>query len=460
MCGIAGVYRGRESTVNQMLDKIEHRGGDGRGVKVLGDAIHGHVRLALLDTTEGSAQPFVLDGTVLSFNGEIWNYKHLKGYMFETGFKTTGDTEVLAHWLNNKGVEGLNALSGMFCFAWTKNNRTIICRDAFGEIPVYIAQTKDGYCWASERKAFLGLPGTTMPRALPPGYYFDTQSGKFIKWYAPDGRAKQLDKQLTKPFLKQRLVEGVNQRLHADANVAALISGGLDSSIILTLAKQTNPGVVAYTAVYDPNSDDLKNSRIICNELEVPLVEVIVPVTDQAVTESLQAIEISSKAQIEIGVLCSPLAAAIKSDGFKACLSGEAADELFGGYGNFCIKANKATEAEVISLRKAQLAKMSRGNFVRCNKIFMRHGVECRLPFMDKQLVEKAVLTGKALSPLGKRILKDTFGGVVSDKIIKRTKDTFQGGSGVSSYLATLYDSPTRYYNSALKAEFGYLPKD
>jgi asparagine synthase (glutamine-hydrolysing) len=174
----------------------------------------------------------------------------------------------------------------------------------------------------------------------------------------------------------------------------------------------------------------------------------------------MESIEIPSKAQIEIAVLCVPLAKRIAAEGFKACLSGEAADELFGGYGNFCIQASRETDDGVIRLRLEQLAKMSRGNFVRCNKAFMAGGVECRLPFMEQRLVESAVQLTKSESPPGKKLLKMAAESILPKWIINRPKDTFQGASGVADEIARRIASPTKFYNSELRKRFGYLPED
>ncbi len=174
----------------------------------------------------------------------------------------------------------------------------------------------------------------------------------------------------------------------------------------------------------------------------------------------MRGIEIASKAQIEIAALCLPLARRVRAEGFKACLSGEAADELFGGYGNFCIQASKASPDEVRALRRGQLAKMARGNFVRCNKAFMAAGVECRLPYMEQRLVESSVQLDLKQSPAGKKLLKEAARGLVPDRIIRRTKETFQGGSGVSAETEKRFPSPIKFYNAELRTMFGYLPKD
>jgi asparagine synthase (glutamine-hydrolysing) len=456
MCGIAGTFGGSQAEVEAMMRRIAHRGPDGSGVYAAGNTIHGHVRLALLDLTEASSQPFLRGATCLSFNGEIWNFQELRKQLEaqDQVFRTSGDTEVLAATLQTLGlVKGAQALDGMFAFAWTDaDNRSWLVRDAFGKIPLYLAKRGASYYWASERKAF---PKGLQPIAVPPGYAFCLNSGQWLKWYSLPPATETTPLQVL-----QQLRAGIKKRLTADAPVCCLISGGLDSSLILALAKEVAPSVTAFTAVFQKDSEDAQSARRLCSDLQVPLVEVPVVCSSESIAKAICSIEIASKAQIEIAVLCLPLAAAIAERGFKACLSGEAADELFGGYGNFCIKAASATEAQIKQLRLDSLAKMSRGNFVRCNKAFMAAGVECRLPFMEQELVESVIQLGKQQSPPGKVLLKQAAEGVLPRWIVKRNKDTFQGGSGISEAVSRQIANPIKFYNTELKKQYGYLPKD
>jgi len=455
MCGIAGTIGEKVEDVEFMLNRIRHRGPDGQGAFDHGGVIHGHVRLALVDLSSASAQPFRREGSTLSFNGEVWNFRKLRSELEAAGesFSTTGDTEVLAAMLNRYGLECLSKVDGMFAFAWSSPSAGHwLVRDSFGKIPLYVAKTKAGYKWASERKAFArGVHAI----AIPPGHAFNLGTGEWLRWYNMPAKTA-----CPAPRVLEFLRAGVAKRLDADAPVCCLISGGIDSSIILALAKELRPDVVAFTAVFNKEAEDARSARKLCADLSVKLIEVPVSLDDKAILQAMSAIEIPSKAQIEIATLCLPLASRVYEEGFRACLSGEASDELFGGYGNFCIQASKQDDSGVINLRREQLAKMARGNFVRCNKAFMAHGVECRLPFMEQQLVEAAVQLGKSESKLGKALLKEACRDVLPAWIIKRQKDTFQGGSGASAEIASRLHSPVKYYNSEMKRLFGYLPEN
>lgn len=449
MCGITGSFAAKGFDVGTHLDLIRHRGPDGSGVASLGPAVHGHVRLAMLDLSDASAQPFHQDGGLLSFVGEIWNHAALRAELATYGcrFRTTGDTEVLAYALAHWGEDALPRLDGMFAFAWSHADRHILARDRFGKVPLYVSRRDATFIWSSERK---GLGRRVPAAALPAGSVLDLATGQVRLWYRlpPRGSSNR--------SLADLLKDGIETRLNADAPLCCLISGGLDSSLILTIAKHYRPAIVAYTAVLDIKAADLKAARRLCQALEVRLVEVKVsPPSPADLTAALQVIEIPSKAQIEIAALCLPLARAIAADGFKACLSGEAADELFGGYGSMCIKGSSADDTGWRAIRLQQLAKMARGNFVRCNKAFMAHGVECRLPFMHRPLVETALGLSKAQSPPGKKALKAAARDIIPDWIIRRTKDTFQGGSGMADACARALANPAGFYRAETLRIYG-----
>lgn len=453
MCGLVGAYAMPGIDLAFGLERIRHRGPDGSGIAEDAAMRHGHVRLAVQDLNARSDQPFRLGGGVLTFNGEIWNFAALRAELATLThhvFVTSGDTEVLALALDHWGMPGaLDHLDGMFAFAWSKDGAAWLARDRFGKIPLYVHRRDDGYVWASERKAFPGL----WFDALPPGDALDLTTGKIHHWYRlPDAGGGAADGILA------QLETGVERRLVADAPLCCLLSGGLDSSLIATLAKRHKPDLVAFTAVMDDEpSLDLDAAKRVAASLNMPLEIVRVRAPDVAALEAAATtIELPSKAQVEIATLCIPLAAAIRANGFKVVLSGEAADELFGGYGSMIIKGYRADDAAWRAIRMRQLAKMARGNFVRCNKVFMAHGVECRLPFMDRDLVETVINLSKADCPPGKGLLKRHAARLgLADKIIRRTKQTFQGGAGTDRAALKAVARPRAFYRTVIANHFG-----
>lgn len=452
MCGIAGSFR-CDVDVAAMVRRLRHRGPDGCGVEARGDTVLGHARLSVRDLTDASAQPFRLDDVVLTYNGEIWNHVELRASSTRTDWRTTGDTEVVADAIARLGSGALPRLDGMFSLAWHSPEGTFLARDLFGKIPLYWVRVGAGACWASERKAF---PTRLRPfvEALPPGHRLNLDTMELTRYaeVTPRRSVVQLD---------ELLQRSVHRRMVADAPLCCLISGGLDSSLILSHALAERRDVVAYTAYADDRSSDLAAARQLCRDWGVKLREVPVTVTLAGLEQAAWSIEVASKAQIEIAVLCRPLAQQIAADGFKVCLSGEASDELFGGYGSMCIKASSGGDAEWLAIRMGQVRKMARGNFVRCNKSFMSYGVECRLPFMDRSLVEHVLSLGKTECPPGKGLLKTVGDLRVGRAISRRVKETFQGAGGSASIAERLLGgSATKRYNEMIQAMFGCLARE
>jgi asparagine synthase (glutamine-hydrolysing) len=450
MCGVAGQFQLQSFDVERALERIAHRGPDARGLCEHDGVVHGHVRLSVLDLSSASDQPFRYGGGVLSYNGELWNFAQLREELAALGcsFRTTGDTEVVAAALATWGEAALPRFEGMFALAWSHGAVRLLARDRYGKIPLYVLRKGPGFAWASERKAW-GLGRGAGASPLPPATCLDLTTGQLRRYYDPAAEQRPVGDVLA------LLSQGVTRRLVADAPLCVLISGGLDSSLILALAQRVRPDVVAYTAKLSERASDLHAARKLCSELGVPLTEVPVSAPTSADLEAaVLAIEIPSKAQTEIAALCLPLARRIAADGFKVCLSGEASDELFGGYGNMAIAASQPG-ADWRQIRLGQLDKMARGNFVRCNKAFMAAGVECRLPFMERELVERVLSMPKSECPPGKAALKRAAHGVVPPWVIARTKDTFQGSSGMADACARVIAEPTRFYNATARRAFG-----
>lgn len=452
MCGIAGSYNDGSFDVEAAVRSLIHRGPDAQGVESHGPAVHGHARLSIIDPSPLSNQPFRYRDGMLSFNGEIWNFRELRDELRLLGhsFATNGDTEVLAAAMSEWGAGALERIDGMFAFAWTDPTTRILCRDRFGKVPIYVGRADAGFYWASERKGLAGRPA----RPLPAGAFLDLRTGAVTQWYCLEDNAAGL----SQPDIAALLRDSVGKRMVSDAPLCCLISGGVDSSFILTLAKEMNPGIVAFTAYLEGGpTDELDHARRLCRDLGVELREVAVSRPSHAdLTEAVRVIEIPMKAQVEIASMCLPLAREISRGGFKVLLSGEGADELFGGYGSMCIKGSAADDSAWRGIRVGQVKKMSRGNFVRCNKAFMSAGVECRLPFLDRGLVEAVLSMSKQDCPPGKAALKRAAeASGVPSRITRRVKQTFQGGAGMDRAAAVAVAKPASFYRSEAVRLYG-----
>lgn len=409
---------------------------------------HGHVRLAIIDPTAASAQPFRYRDGVLAYNGELWNHGDLRGVLEVRGyrFETSGDTEVLAAALCEWGVPGaLDRLDGMFCFSWSSPAGDFLVRDRLGKLPLYAARDGAGFAWASERRGLGRLGGAA--EAVPPATWLDLRTGLLHRYYEVPKLASPGD-------VRALLEEGVRKRLMADVPLCVLLSGGLDSSVTTALAARHRPDLVAYTCHLGETTEDLEAARVVAKHVGVELREVpLEPPGDADVERAVLTVEVPNRTAVEIATLCLPLAQRIRSDGFKVVLSGEAADELFGGYGTL---ARRAQDDE--SWRAARmefLAKMGRADFHRVNKSFMAHGVEARMPFCERGLVESVLSMGKRQCPPGKGLLKKAVADLLPAEVIRRPKLTFQGGAGARAHFDAAYPSPQRYYNSVLRTAFG-----
>lgn len=453
MCGIIGSL-GYPLVFDRALAKIRHRGPDGEGMIRIDEVSLGHTRLAIQDTSQHAAQPFpVAWRRWLSYNGELWNAEALRAEL-PGPWTSTGDTEVVARALDTWGpADALARMDGMFAFAYLDGSDLWLATDTWGRVPLYVAETVEGVVFASEIKA---MPYGVPARKVQPGTLLhvntmtETESA-----YTGEIRA------LTPENVRDMLRTGIRERMVSDRPVCLAISGGLDSSLILGLAVEMGYEPVCYTAVHDPGTPDHVAARRIAEHYGVELVEVPVGRVDMMrVMRAVETVEHPMKAQVEIACAHLPLIQAMASDGFRVSLSGEAADELFGGYGNTAIKARKMSDVDYQGVKLALLDKMSRGNFSRVNKVGMAYGVECRLPFMQADLVESAVYATKAMNPLGKGAVKAAARGVVPDWCIDRVKDTFQGGTGVREACAAVVGpSAVKAYNDLARKRFGYLPR-
>lgn len=445
MCGLLGKYKYESEPI--VIDRLKHRGPDHQAVVEWGDFQVGHTRLSIIDPVSAANQPFEFEDTILAFNGEIYNYRELREeYLSEYEFSTNSDTEVLSQMLFTYGLKKtLEVIDGMFCFFYADggNNRVLV-RDRYGKIPLFYEKSGQGFLWSSEQKGFNKLM-TEFPKAN----YYDFNTNEFVQYYdyVTDNY---------KDFTLEVIDNAVRKRLVSDVPLCCLISGGLDSSLILAIAKKYNPNIVAYTAVFDKESNDYKNAQRVCKDFDVELRPVFIDKpTLRDIEDTVKSIESNMKAQIEISLLNLPLAKKISEDGFKVVLSGEGADEIFGGYGNFAIQASKCkTHEEWREKKKEQVDKMARGNFRRANMVFMKYHIECRLPFIDKDIVEFGINATREENPVGKKILKEVSRGIVPDYIINRVKETFQGSAKIPEYIEDLYGNPVKMYNDIYRNMF------
>ena len=464
MCGIIGGFDLPQ--IEKGLDAIAHRGPDNRGVIQTDNVYFGHVRLSIIDTSSDSNQPFVYGNTTMIFNGTIWNYKELRDRL-NIKTRTSGDTEVLCALLDKHGIEGLNLVEGMFAIAFTQGDGSItIVRDRHGEVPLHYSLLTGlfpSFTFCSEIKGLLSLgeSGKTI-KMLEPGSFikvssdFNVQEGFWYNITEHITNTLSWDVETSIGSVHDGIVQGSYERTVSDVPVACLLSGGIDSAITTLVASKHIPNLVTYTAVHDENSKDLRSAREVAKYLGVELREVKVkPPTIDDVDDVIKTIEMPYKAQVEIGYPCIQLAKRIHEDGFKVIMSGEGSDELWASYG---MSYHGIQEKGWTNYRVGLFGSQHRKNFSRCNKIFMKYGIECRLPFLNTQLVETALGLSQDIVWDGKSrpkaILQEAFRGQLPDEIIDRKKVAFQDGMGIKSLFEDIVDSPKIYYTEHYKKQF------
>ncbi len=464
MCGIIGGFDLPQ--IEKGLNAISHRGPDNQGIIQNDNVYFGHVRLSIIDTSSDSNQPFVYGSTTMVFNGTIWNYKELRDRL-NIDTRTSGDTEVLCALLDKYGIQGLDMVEGMFAIAFTQGDGSItIVRDRHGEVPLHYSLLSGlfpSFSFCSEIKGLLAMGENSKTiKMLEPGSYIKVTSDYNIEegyWYRirdniTDTSSWNFDE--SKSIVHRDITMGSLERTVSDVPVACLLSGGIDSAITTLVASKHIPNLVTYTAVHDEKSKDLLSARKVAKYLGVELREVKVkPPTVDDINDVINTIEMSYKAQVEIGYPCVRLAQRIHEDGFKVIMSGEGSDELWASYG---MSYHGIKDKGWTDYRIGLFGSQHRKNFTRCNKIFMKYGIECRLPFLNTQLVETALGLSQDIVWDGKSrpkaILQEAFRDQLPDDIIDRKKIAFQDGMGIKSLYEDVVESPKTYYTTQYKNTF------
>ena len=460
MCGIVCAFDIKSnsdevrSNVLRMAKKVRHRGPDWSGIYSNKKAILAHERLAIVDPTSGK-QPIISDDglKVIAVNGEIYNHidlkeKHTPGY----NFKTESDCEVILALYQKKGVNFLNDLNGIFAFALydSSNDKYIIARDHMGIIPLYIGWDKQNIFYvSSELKSLEGVCDKI--ELFPPGHYLDSSDGELTKWYVPKWISyDSVKNSATKiKLIHDSLSAAVKRQLMSDVPYGVLLSGGLDSSITSALAKkfaskriESNDQIDAWWpqlhsfSVGLEGAPDLKAAKIVADHIGTVHHEINFTVQEgiDAIRDVIYHLETYDVTTIRASTPMYLMARAIKSLGIKMVLSGEGADELFGGYLYFH-KAPNAKEFHEETVRK--LDKLHQYDCLRANKSLAAWGIEGRVPFLDKEFIDiameinpedKMIKNGR----IEKWVLREAFKDYLPESVLWRQKEQFSDGVGYS----------------------------
>ena len=459
MCGIVSIFNIQEQTPElrqkalRMSQKIRHRGPDWSGIYTGGSAILCHERLSIVDPESGKQPLFSSDKKqVLAVNGEIYNHQDIRRrYAGKYQFQTGSDCEVILALYRDKGIDFLEDLSGIFAFALydAERDEFLIARDPIGVIPLYIGYDDDGKVYvASELKALEGQCDRYEP--FLPGHYYWSREPVMKRYYKRDWFSYDAvkDNAASVTDIHDALEAAVKRQLMSDVPYGVLLSGGLDSSVISAIAEKFSerrieddkerawwPRLHSF-AVGLKGAPDLAKAKLVADYIGTVHHEINYTIQEglDAIRDVIYFIETYDVTTVRASTPMYLLARVIKSMGIKMVLSGEGADEIFGGYLYFH-KAPSPKAFHEETVRK--LSKLYMYDCLRANKSLSAWGVEGRVPFLDKEFLDVAMRTnpeakmcpGKTIE---KRIVREAFANMLPDEVAWRQKEQFSDGVGYS----------------------------
>ena len=466
MCGIVAIFNVKEQTPELrtkalgMSKKIRHRGPDWSGIHCSGSAILAHERLSIVDPESGGQPLFSPDGKqVLAVNGEIYNHQEIRErYKGRYDFQTGSDCEVILALYRDKGIDFLEDLNGIFAFALydEEQDAFLIARDHIGVIPLYIGYDADGKVFvASELKALEGECERYEP--FLPGHYYWSKAPGMKPWYKRDWMEYDnvKDNPASSDAIRKSLCAAVKRQMMSDVPYGVLLSGGLDSSVISAITEsyaerriETDSQSRAWWprlhsfAVGLKGAPDLAKARLVADYIGTVHHEINYTIQEglDALRDVIYFIETYDITTVRASVPMYLLARVIKSMGIKMVLSGEGADEIFGGYLYFH-KAPSAEEFHNETVRK--LSKLHQYDCLRANKSLSAWGVEGRVPFLDKEFLDVAMRTNPKAkmcslngsdpkASMEKRIVREAFEDMLPEEVAWRQKEQFSDGVGYS----------------------------
>jgi asparagine synthase (glutamine-hydrolysing) len=458
MCGIVCAFDLKEKAeilrpqLLEMSKKIRHRGPDWSGIYSDDKVIMTHERLAIVDPASGQQPLFSEDKKlILAANGEIYNHRELRQqFDGKYNFQTASDCEVILALYQKKGVDFIDDMNGIFGFALydVEKDEYFIARDHMGIIPLYIGWDQNGTFYvASELKALEGV--CSKIELFPPGHYLSSKDGKLVQWYKRDwsdyDAIKENETSITK--VREALEAAVHRQLMSDVPYGVLLSGGLDSSVISAIAKKyaqkriesDDKSEAWYPQLHSfavglEGSPDLAAAQKVADHIKTIHHEIKFTIQEglDAIKDVIYNIETYDITTIRSSTPMYLMARVIKSMGIKMVLSGEGADEIFGGYLYFH-KAPNAEEFHEETVRK--LDKLHMYDCLRANKSLMAWGIEGRVPFLDKEFIDVAMrinpqdkmINGERME---KWVIRKAFEDMLPESVAWRQKEQFSDGVG------------------------------
>ena len=441
MCGIVAEHGCSDpEQLERMLERLAHRGPDDRGgVRVDGSWL-GHRRLSIVDV-DGGQQPLCTrdERAYLVGNGEIYNHAEVRAKLADREMLTTSDNEVALHLIDERGVDGLAELSGMFAFVMaSEDGRFVAARDPVGIKPLYWAQRDGSVRFASEMHAF-DPEWQALVEPFPPGCAWTPEDG-LVRFASavPAEAAPVTGRDELLRGTRDVLVGSVRQQMMGDVNVGVFLSGGLDSSLVAAIAAKVarERGRRLQTfAVGTEESEDLEAARAVAEHLGCDHVEVRYTAAEalESLPNVVRAIESFDPGLVRSAVPNYMLARTTRQH-VKVVLTGEGADELFAGYDYMRdFGDDDALHAEL----ERTVRSLHNLNLQRCDRVTMAHAVEARVPFLDRNVINWGlrIPPGEKQGTPEKRLLREAFAGWLPDALLWRTKAEFGDGSGARDAL-------------------------
>ena len=467
MCGVVGVFDLKvkpdelRPQVLEMSKKVRHRGPDWSGIYCNEKAIIAHERLSIVDPQSGGQPLYSRDRKlILGVNGEIYNHREIREkYKGKYDFTTQSDCEVILALYADKGPDFLDDMNGIFAFVLYDevNDCYLAARDHIGIVPFYIGWDVYGnFYFASELKALEGI--CKKIDLFPPGHYYYSKDRAFTKWYNREWTEyDNVAENVTDAhLLRESLEKAVHRQLMSDVPYGVLLSGGLDSSVISAIAKtyaprriETDDQAEAWWpqlhsfAIGLEGSPDLVAARKVADYIGTVHHEIHITVQEglDALRDVIYHLETYDVTTVRASTPMYLMSRVIKSMGVKMVLSGEGADEVFGGYLYFH-KAPGPREFHEETIRK--VSKLHLYDCLRANKSIAAWGVECRVPFLDKEFLDVAMRINPADKMAGngkmeKYIIRKTFEDYLPQEVAWRQKEQFSDGVGYN-WIDTLRD--------------------
>lgn len=448
MCGIAAYFSADGQledgeVVARMAEVLRHRGPDGYGRHIVGRASLAHRRLAIVDLTGGEQPMRTERGAALICNGEIYNHEALRLELSSRhAFKSHSDSEVVLHLYEDEDSACASQLDGMFAFFVSDGERFTAARDPLGIKPLYFGRTSGGgFAFASEMKAVAEFCREF--EAVPPGSFI-TEEGVVSRWFRPSWAEHVGTNSEPAPGeLATRLEKAVVKRLMSDVPLGVFLSGGLDSSVIAAITRGHCSGLKTFS-VGRVGASDLAAARLVADSLGTRHYECVYTAAEaeHELPRIIYHLESYDPALIRSAIPCYFLAR-LAAEHVKLVLTGEGADEVFGGYEHFSqLNDAQAVHRECVRL----LLGLHSMNLQRVDRMTMAHGLEARVPFLDLEFLDWAMRLAPELklrrqAGTEKRLLRASFAGRLPDRILRRGKVEFARGSGADTLLLKYADS-------------------